>query len=275
MRHFCPGLAAALLMACSPEVIILAQRERKGADGEAGDTGTDGETRDAGADALDAEPEHGDALPDGACKTADDCGDGYYCDRIERMDPYGTCMSRPTVCSTEQRPVCGSDNISYFNDCLRKQRGVSFAQPGECPIGTLPCGDLVGDLFTPIECPPGTFCGRLKVPSRDDPALYCAFDILATPGQCWVIPDCSDAEPVTRTGWVPCLPPPGGGGAGAGGGPGSAAGGGSFGGGGFGGGGSFSGGGTGGGNSGPPPCLSTCAAIESEQVHVKVDVCLR
>jgi hypothetical protein len=266
MTRLSPVLAIACLTGCTPENIVIAHRELTGVEAEPVDAGDDGAGHDAGGDpmdTMDAETERGDAMPADACKTAEDCGDGYYCDRRQRLDAYGTCLARPTVCPKDQRPVCGSDGISYYNDCLRKQRGVSFAQPEECPpIEARPCGDL----FTPSECPPGTFCGRLKVPSRDDPASYCAFDILAMPGRCWVIPDCSD-EPVTREGYVPCLPPPVGG-PGAGGAPGSAPGGGSFGGGGFGGG--F----TGGGN-GPPPCLSTCAAIESEQVHVKADICLR
>jgi hypothetical protein len=261
MKFLAPLLAAAMLVACKPETIEIAHRELSGQDAESSDAASDdegGAALDGGA--RDAEPENQDALADGACKTASECGEDSYCDKQQRDAVYGTCELRPTVCPSTQAPFCGSDDISYFNDCIRKKRGVAFATSGECGRNARPCGDL----FTPSECPAGTFCGRLKVASLEDPAVLCPLDIVATPGKCWALPDCSTV-PDGGGRWVPCLPPVsatfGGGSPGGAGEPGPGAGGGSFGGGGSGG--SF------GGGSGPP-CIDTCRAIESQMVHVEL-----
>jgi hypothetical protein len=257
-------LASAMLVGCHPETISIARRELSGVDTEDSDAASEDEG-DAALDggARDAGPEGEDAPADGACKTLDECGEGSYCDKQQRAAPYGTCEARPTVCPPTQDPVCGSDEISYFNDCIRKQNGIAFATSGECGRNARPCGDI----FTPSACPLGTFCGRLKVTAPDDLALLCAFDIVATPGKCWALPDCSTVPPGGGR-WIPCLPPVSaalGGGTPGSGEPGSGAGGGSFGGG--------SGGGFGG--TAGPTCINTCRAIESEQVHIAVTTCTR
>jgi hypothetical protein len=263
MRLLPPLLALAMLVACKPETIEIAHRELSGQDDEDSGAASEdegGAALDAGA--RDAAPEGEDAPADGACKTLDECGEGSYCDKKQRTATYGTCEARPTVCPATQDPYCGSDDISYFNDCIRKQRGIAFATSGECTKSARPCGDL----FTPSECPRGTFCGRLKLTAPDDLEFLCAFDIVATPGKCWALPDCSTV-PAGVGHWVPCLPPVsatfGGGGPGTGE-PGPA------------GGGSF-GGGSGGnfGGTAGPPCIDTCRAIESQVVHIEMRSCSR
>lgn len=258
-------LLAACVAACGPDTINIARRELSGENAEDADTHAPNEGEGAlDSGALDAEPGGEDAPAEGACKTASDCGEGSYCEKKQRDAVYGTCELRPTVCPATQTPYCGSDDISYFNDCIRKKRGIAFSTSGECGRNARPCGDL----FTPSECPAGTFCGRLKVASPDDPAAFlCPLDIVATPGRCWALPDCSTVPPGGGR-WVPCLPPVsatfGGGGPGAGE-PGAGPGGGSFGGG--------SGGNFGGGAG--PTCIDTCSAIESQVLHVEVLRCAR
>lgn len=44
----------------------------------------------------------------------------------------GQCVEIPDACPEILDPTCGCDGVSYSNDCLRLQAGVSKAEDGEC-----------------------------------------------------------------------------------------------------------------------------------------------
>ena len=95
------------------------------------------------------------------------CTDGQFCD-FEPGDcgatPDGTgiCLDIPGGCLTlEFAPVCGCDNKTYANDCLRKAAGVSKQYDGAC------------------SCTSNDECA---------PEDYCASDACDTAGSCAVKP---------------------------------------------------------------------------------------
>lgn len=255
--------ALACLAACSTDPTVIARRELQfGQDAETPEDIPDA-ALEAEADVDGEEAGEPDADPTRElCTTSEECGKGRYCSRRRCEDAQGECASRDTVCPTAQDPVCGCDGISYFNDCLRRQNGVTAYTLGECSeTEARTCG-----LADPAPCPEGAFCGRLS--SEPDPSLMiCEVDLLWVRGRCWVTPAC---DPQARGGeeYIPCVPAVSlaGGTPGGGGGPGTP--GGSFGG--------TGGGGTGGNSgSGAPVCVNACDAIRSETLHIRSNACWR
>jgi hypothetical protein len=259
MRFCLSVLACFFLAACDPERIVIAHKQLP-ADAGGADAAHDAESEtddaesagDADADAPEEEPE-----PTDACSSSDDCIDrDHFCARQRCEDARGRCEPRPTVCApTLQEPVCGCDGLSYFNNCVRRINGVTAATPGECDsqdANTWLCGP---PLLGP-PCPANARCARLK-PAPDPSGLPCELDIVTTPGKCWVMLGAHCPPQPFAGEYVRCGQSSTGGGTPGGGGS-------------HGGGGSFGGGNTGGGSS----CVSACQAIQSEEVHIRVELCL-
>lgn len=68
------------------------------------------------------------------------CGPHEFCQKPTGLcffpDIEGTCVRKPVVCPAAKAnivlPVCGCDNKTYTNDCVRERAGVSKAHDGAC-----------------------------------------------------------------------------------------------------------------------------------------------
>ena len=89
------------------------------------------------------------------------CADGLFCEFEPGVcssiaDGTGVCRGRPDSCQQSFSPVCGCDNRTYDNDCVRKAAGVSRLHDGACRNtggeGAV-CGGLAG-----FPCAAGLFC---------------------------------------------------------------------------------------------------------------------
>lgn len=85
-----------------------------------------------------------------------DCDPGSFCEFASGncgfLDGGGTCVEVPGgQCSPVVEAVCGCDDVSYQNDCFRRQAKVSKLHDGACEPKA--CGGFAG---TP--CPGEEFC---------------------------------------------------------------------------------------------------------------------
>jgi len=118
-----------------------------------------------------------DAAPPPApprCASNDDCPAGTYCEKEACDSPSGTCQLYPAECPNEEQPVCGCDNVTYFDHCLRQASRVAAETMGPCPGFT--CG---GPSSTP--CSGIAVCAQLLGigPEQCSPMPE---------GHCWVLP---------------------------------------------------------------------------------------
>lgn len=120
------------------------------------------------------------------CVDQSACPTGTFCAKGSCTDTTGTCQLYPAFCDPTENPVCGcTDQITYFNDCLRMSAGIAASIPGECPFdNATPCG---GDQK--LACPdPTQTCAQLLGFKGGCQVTF--------PGTCWVLPStCPPPQP--------------------------------------------------------------------------------
>lgn len=87
----------------------------------------------------------------------------------------------PETCSSEYEPVCGSNGLTYFNQCLATQAGVPIAYQGQCDEDKIctsvesrdcesgSCVSGENDLLCGGECVPLPACAYEDSPCAVDP----------------------------------------------------------------------------------------------------------
>jgi hypothetical protein len=141
-----------------------------------------------------APSDHHVRADDHPCDDNVDCAANELCEKMRCDDRTGHCVLRPFSCPPDTDPSCGCDGITYWNNCLRRQNGVSGAGPGECAESAFTCTS--SDAH---ECPmPGSSCARLL-----PPGLMCTTDVR---GSCWMLPDVCPPHPPFES-WTSCANP--------------------------------------------------------------------
>jgi hypothetical protein len=134
----------------------------------------------------------GAPLPPARCVVSLDCPPDSFCSKETCASAAGTCRVAQTGCEGES-PVCGCDNVTYFNDCLRQANRVSSFTPNECQTGAARCGGSAG-----ASCPAGASCFARQLQQLQHGP--CPRDL---PGSCWVVPaTCPSASGPER--WDSC-----------------------------------------------------------------------
>ncbi|WP_394846526.1 hypothetical protein LZC95_03570 [Pendulispora brunnea] len=68
-----------------------------------------------------------------ACTSNVQCASGEFCEKpAGQCTARGMCAARPTRCTAEVDPVCGCDNQTYSNDCVRRRSGATLLHKGAC-----------------------------------------------------------------------------------------------------------------------------------------------
>lgn len=151
---------------------------------------SDGSPLDSGPDAPrdDASADGGGDGASGSCTFGNtgECKADEYCDAP--TCGKGTCAKIPAE-KDNLDPVCGCDEITYWNGTVAANAGVAAKAAGRCGASAKGCGGIAGQ-----KCPKGSFCGY-----ELDNGGQCA--ILDPRGKCWGVPSKCPAiliGPVTR-----------------------------------------------------------------------------
>jgi hypothetical protein len=97
-----------------------------------------------------------------------------YCDAPTCQQ--GTCAQAGGVETGDRAPVCGCDNVTYWNVSVAKKQGKAVASNAACAPGKT-CGG-----FANLKCPGAASCAYQLA----DSALCNAADL---GGSCWAMPD--------------------------------------------------------------------------------------
>jgi hypothetical protein len=117
-----------------------------------------------------------------SCSRTQDCLEAEFCAKPSCDAPRGQCQPPPDSCGDGLAAVCGCDDITYWNDCLRQRDGVPASTQGQCTTQFKSCGG--GGME---KCPgPDESCSRLAGPSES-----CNVN---SPGVCWVLPYACPAD---------------------------------------------------------------------------------
>jgi hypothetical protein len=191
-RRFAAPVVVLACAACTPQDVVVFET---GSGGGAGGIGG-APPVETGGTLVGAAGEAASMDAGSTCRAKGDCP-GQFCSKRSCRDPQGMCAPLPVLCDNTLQPVCGCDHITYWNDCLRQQYGVSSSIGGDCGsngFGSLSC-DGRDDCGVP-----GAFCAHLL-----PPMVGCSSQVRP---QCTIIPaNCETAADPLR--WVECMPPGG------------------------------------------------------------------
>jgi len=126
------------------------------------------------------------------CLSNDDCYPTDYCSKTSCADTEGVCVPAPVFCDVKPATVCGCDNVTYWNSCVRAGYGVAADRPGDCgPMGARP------PCMSDEDCgAPGLTCAHL---------LRSGSMTCTNPGgTCWGIPPDCEGNDMDPRRWVPC-----------------------------------------------------------------------
>ncbi|MEP7125125.1 MAG: hypothetical protein ABJE95_29615 [Byssovorax sp.] len=101
------------------------------------------------------------------------CGPGLYCDAPTCQQ--GTCVPSGGVETTDRTPVCGCDNVTYWNVSVAKSQGQAVASGAACAPGKT-CGG-----FANLKCPGAASCAYQLLDSGQCNAADLG-------GTCWAMP---------------------------------------------------------------------------------------
>jgi hypothetical protein len=87
----------------------------------------------------------------------------------------GTCKPKPTAEKEAATPVCGCDDVTYWNETIAHGHGVSVKANAACTTGKT-CGGIAN-----LKCPADTFCNY-----EGGSVTACAASDAA--GKCWGVP---------------------------------------------------------------------------------------